>query len=80
MSAVNATSGSRTRITPREGAAACSTRKFYTIDEVAGLLGVSTRTIRRSIDCEELIAHKFGRAVRIAESDLNAFIAQHRCF
>ena len=53
--------------------------KFFTIDDVAGLLGVSTRSVRRYIDDKELVTHKFGRAVRIAESDLSGFIAQHRC-
>jgi excisionase family DNA binding protein len=53
--------------------------KFYTIDDIADLLGVSTRTVRRAIERGELIAHKLGRAVRIAEADLKAFIAQHRC-
>jgi hypothetical protein len=26
----------------------------------------------------ELVAHRFGRAVRIAERDLQAFVAMHR--
>lgn len=58
---------------------AAGTGKFHTIDSVADLLAVSTRTVRRAIDREELVAHKFGRAVRIAESDLKAFVARHRC-
>ena len=52
--------------------------KFFTIADVAERLGVSTRTVRRSIDRNELVAHQFGRAVRIAESDTKAFIAKHR--
>jgi excisionase family DNA binding protein len=51
---------------------------FHTIEAVAGLLAVSTRTVHRSIRRNELAAHKFGRAVRIADSDLGAFIAQRR--
>jgi excisionase family DNA binding protein len=66
------------RAMTREGTGAVSTGKFSTIDDVADLLGVSTRTVRRSIDRKQLVAHKFGRAVRIAESDLRAFIATHR--
>ncbi|MGZ5165688.1 MAG: helix-turn-helix domain-containing protein [Burkholderiales bacterium] len=52
--------------------------KFLAIHEVAEQLGVSTRTVRRWIENLELVAHRFGRAVRIAERDLQAFIAMHR--
>jgi excisionase family DNA binding protein len=71
--------GPPTHVVRREGAIAVNIGKFYCIDEVAELLGVSTRTVRRSIERKELIAHKIGRAVRIAEPDLKAFIARHRC-
>ena len=54
------------------------TTKFYTVDQIADALGVSTRSVRRWIKQEKLVAHHFGGAVRIAETDLNAFIAQHR--
>ena len=52
--------------------------EFFTVAEVAERLGVSTRTIRRWIENKELVAHRFGRAVRIAENDLKAFLAMHR--
>ena len=52
--------------------------EFFTVAEVAERLGVSTRTIRRWIENLELIAHRFGHAVRISERDLRAFIAMHR--
>ena len=52
--------------------------KFFTISEVAECLNVSTRTIRRWIERGELVAHHFGAAPRIAETDLRAFLAQHR--
>jgi excisionase family DNA binding protein len=51
---------------------------FFTVSDVAEHLGVSTRTVRRWIDGRRLIAHHFGRAVRIAEEDLRAFLAAHR--
>jgi excisionase family DNA binding protein len=63
----------------RDASKAANIGKFYCSDEVAELLGVSTRTVRREIGRKELIAHKIGRAVRIAEPDLKAFIARHRC-
>jgi excisionase family DNA binding protein len=51
---------------------------FYTIGQVAEALGVSTRTIRRWIAARALAAHRFHGVVRIAERDLNAFLAVHR--
>lgn len=58
--------------------AAILASQFLTITDVAKLLAVSTRTVRRAIDRKELIAHDFGRTVRIAESDVKAFIATRR--
>jgi excisionase family DNA binding protein len=52
--------------------------RFFTIAEVAERLCVSTRTVRRWIEAGDLIAHRPGRVVRIAESDLRAFLALHR--
>lgn len=51
---------------------------FYTVAEVAEFVGVSVRSVRRWIKSGELVAHHFGTAVRIAESDLKAFIARKR--
>ncbi len=48
--------------------------RFYTVAEVADLLVVSTRSVRRWIARGELLAHKFGRQVRISEIDLRAFV------
>jgi excisionase family DNA binding protein len=52
--------------------------RFFTITQVADLFGVSSRTVRRWIEQKKLVAHYFGCSVRIAESDLHAFIARHR--
>ena len=52
--------------------------KFFTIAEVAERLRVSTRTVRRWIMAGDLVAHRPGGLVRIAESDLRAFLAAHR--
>ena len=48
--------------------------RFYTIQEVADRLSVSTRTVRRWIADYELVTHYFGRSLRIGESDLNDFV------
>jgi excisionase family DNA binding protein len=52
--------------------------RFYTVAQVADLLAVSTRSIRRWIAAGELLAHKFGRQVRISEIDLRAFVEWRR--
>jgi excisionase family DNA binding protein len=52
--------------------------KFFSIAYVAEALSVSARTVRRWIDRGELVAHRLGRVVRIAESDLKAFLAVRR--
>ena len=52
--------------------------RFFTVAEVAERLHVSTRTVRRWIENFELVTHRFGSAVRIAESDFKAFLAIHR--
>jgi excisionase family DNA binding protein len=52
--------------------------KFYTKAQVAGMLGVSPRSVQRWIACGDLAAHRFGGTVRIAETDLRVFVASHR--
>jgi excisionase family DNA binding protein len=52
--------------------------KFFTIAEVAERLHVATRTVRRWIKADDLVVHRVGGVVRIAESDLRAFLALHR--
>ena len=47
---------------------------YFTVDEVAESLGVCTRSVRRWIASGELVAHWLGRSVRIAESELKAFL------
>ena len=51
---------------------------FFTIGEVGERLRVATRTVRRWIENGDLIVHRIGGVVRIAESDLSAFLALHR--
>lgn len=52
--------------------------RFFSIADVAEQLDVSTRTVRRWIERKKLVAHYFGAVVRIAESDLKAFLERHR--
>jgi excisionase family DNA binding protein len=52
--------------------------KYHTIKAVAEALDVSPRTVRRWIANGDLIVHRVDGVVRIAESDLRAFLALHR--
>jgi excisionase family DNA binding protein len=52
--------------------------RLRTIDEAAGLLNVSPRTVRRLIESGALAVHRFGRLVRIADADLAVFLAANR--
>jgi len=52
--------------------------RFYTVSQVAALLAISSRSVRRWIAAGELLAHKFGRQVRISEIDLRAFVEWRR--
>jgi excisionase family DNA binding protein len=52
--------------------------RFYTVSQVAALLAISSRSVRRWIAAGELLAHKFGRQVRISEIDLRAFVELRR--
>lgn len=51
---------------------------FYTVYDVADDLQVCTRQVNRWIENGSLIAHRFGRSVRIAKADLTTFLAAHR--
>ena len=52
--------------------------RFFTTAQVAEMVGVSTRTVRRWIKNRQVVAHHIGATVRIAESDLKAFFSRHR--
>ena len=54
------------------------TSRFHSVSEIAEILDVSQRTVRRWIDQGELIAHRLGRNVRVSETDLRAFLALRR--
>jgi excisionase family DNA binding protein len=54
------------------------TERLLTVDEAAELLGTRPRFVRRLIEERRIAYHKVGRHVRIAESDLVAFVASGR--
>ena len=52
--------------------------RFFTIAEVAEIVEVTTRTVRRWLKSGDLVAHRFGGVVRISEDDLRDFLDRHR--
>ena len=47
---------------------------LLTVKGVAQRLQLSEKSVRRLIDEGKLRVHRFGRAIRIAEEDLNQFL------
>jgi excisionase family DNA binding protein len=52
--------------------------QFVTVAAIAQRLNVSPRTVHRWIANGELVVHRIGRLVRVSETDLKAFLANHR--
>lgn len=50
---------------------------LLTIDEAAKILRVSSRTVKRYIKAEAILAVRFGGTVRIRPADLDRFIKAH---
>ena len=66
---------------PREPALRASARRtvrLLSVPEAADQLGISEKGVRRAIGRGDLIAHRIGRLLRIAEDDLAAFVALRR--
>ena len=51
--------------------------QLLTINDVAALCQVSSKTVRRWIDARDLIAAKLGAQWRIRPRDLNLFVREH---
>lgn len=52
--------------------------RWMSTGEAAKRLGVTVRTLYRLIDESQLPAYKFGRVIRLQESQVNAFIESSR--
>lgn len=63
-------------LTPTPSASSLTT--LYTVSETAVHLKVSPKTVRRWIEKGDLTVHRFGRQIRITDSDLTIFIRQRR--
>jgi excisionase family DNA binding protein len=55
-----------------------STPNWISTKDAARYLGVNLRTLYRFIDEGELPAYKFGRVIRLLQSDLDVFIERAR--
>lgn len=67
---------SRMRTNRRHSPLAAITRgKLLTAAEVADRCGTSLRSVRRWLAAGDLVAHRLGRSVRVAEADLERFLA-----
>jgi excisionase family DNA binding protein len=55
-----------------------SSPNWISTKDAARYLGVNLRTLYRFIDEGELPAYKFGRVIRLLQSDLDAFIENAR--
>ena len=51
---------------------------WLSTQESARLLGITPRTLYRFIDQGEIPAYRFGRVIRLKESDIDAFIESRR--
>ncbi|MEX2324267.1 MAG: helix-turn-helix domain-containing protein [Nitriliruptoraceae bacterium] len=52
--------------------------EWLSTKEAARRLGITPRTLYRLIDDGQLTAYKFGRVIRLQESDVEQFIDQSR--
>ncbi len=52
--------------------------RWLSTKEASARLGVTLRSLYRFIDEGELSAYRFGRVIRVTESDLDAFIESRR--
>jgi excisionase family DNA binding protein len=48
------------------------------VSEVAERLGLTVKTVRKLIASRQLASHRVGRAVRVAERDLEAYLGRVR--
>jgi excisionase family DNA binding protein len=52
--------------------------RWLSSKEASDFLGVNLRTLYRFIDEGQLVAYKFGRVIRVKESDVTAFVESAR--
>jgi excisionase family DNA binding protein len=55
-----------------------TTLRFFTVDDVAAAMAVSSKTVRRWIEQGDLHVHRVGRLVRVSDDDFRTFSAARR--
>ncbi|HWI25960.1 MAG TPA: helix-turn-helix domain-containing protein [Stellaceae bacterium] len=63
---------------PKGAAAGPALPRLLSVESVAEVCGVSTKTVRRWLDRKLLPVHRLGRQLRIGEPDLAAFLMRSR--
>ena len=53
--------------------------RLHTLKHVSERLQRSVRDLHRDIKAGKLVIFRFGRAIRVAEADLQRYLAAHRC-
>jgi len=53
-------------------------KPFYTIKDIAERWDVTDRTVQRTIERGDLVAHRFGGSVRVSGEDLFTYEAARR--
>jgi excisionase family DNA binding protein len=52
--------------------------EYFAAEQIAEQMHASVWTVRRWIESGELRAHRIGRLVRVAKTDLDRFLAERR--
>lgn len=52
--------------------------KFHTVDQVAEVLGESSKSVRRKLKAGDIPYYRFGKAIRIGNGDFDAYCERCR--
>lgn len=63
----------------RPAAVPSPSERFYRLQDLAQEWGLSLRELYREVAEGSLVVHRFGRALRVAASDKQAYLAARRC-
>lgn len=63
---------------PTENAASGAAKEFYSLEEVADLLGVNYQLIYKLVRAGQLPSARIGKVYRVTRPDLDAFIQQSK--
>lgn len=61
-----------------EAAVPAADDRLHKVKDLTQRSGLSVRHLRRDIAAGELVAHRFGRAIRVSERDFQDYLRRHR--